>query len=198
MGDRPIARFRPGDKADPDAHPDVNSKGDTITPVEAVLDRAATKKLHAKAEEAQQYLDERAKRQAEPVRMEGLKPLPATMPRPSPGQIPSGPDALGLVPSVRRSIPAPYKRDRISAGRHGKTWGYLAADQVRVGDIVVDFGRVDSRGFKEYRDKVAGHDVLVRQTVLVMNPLGELREFDLDEQLRVFRVHEVEQDDAGT
>jgi hypothetical protein len=45
-------------------------------------------------------------------------------------------------PVTRRVIPAPYRRDRISGGRHGKTWQEPLAGTVRPGDIMPDVGLV--------------------------------------------------------
>lgn len=205
-----MTKFDPDAKKDPDAHPDVNDAGDTITPVEAVISHKDTRKLHAQAEEGerelrkhldyeQERLESQARKRSEPIRMDALKPLPPAqigiqVPR---GTIPSGPDALSRTPSMRRTKPAPFQRQRIAIDHHGKTWGYLRADQVQVGDMVVDVGRVESLGIKAIREKVAGHDVLTGERVLMMNPLGEMREFGRDEQLRVFRVHEEPGDSPG-
>lgn len=197
-----MTRFDPDAKVDPDAHPDVNDHGDLITPLEAGISHKDTRKLHAKAEEGErewnhhrdqalEELERQAAKRREPIRMDGLQPLPPAqigiqVPK---GHLPGGPDALSMTPSIRRSIPAPYQRPSIQAGRHGKTWGYLRADQVEIGDIIVDFGRVDSLATRGIREKVAGHDVLVGEKTVFMNPLGKVEDFDPDAQLRVFRVH---------
>lgn len=49
---------------------------------------------------------------------------------------------LPAVPTTRRVIPPPFRRQRISIDHHGKTWQSVRADQVLEGDIVPDLGRV--------------------------------------------------------
>lgn len=49
---------------------------------------------------------------------------------------------LPAMPATRRVIPAPFRRTRIEAGRHGKRWQYVRAGQVAVGDILPEVGRV--------------------------------------------------------
>lgn len=47
------------------------------------------------------------------------------------------------IPSTRRVIPAPFKRDRVVGGRHGKTWHEgMAAKEIRARDIIPDIGLV--------------------------------------------------------
>lgn len=62
---------------------------------------------------------------------------------------------LPRFPSTRRVLPAPFRRDRISGGSHGKTWHLLTAEQVRRGDIITDLGRV-----VQVEQKVAHSDVV--------------------------------------
>jgi hypothetical protein len=50
--------------------------------------------------------------------------------------------ALPGHPVTRRVIPAPFRRDRLVAGRHGKTWQEVRASGVRPGDIIPDIGVV--------------------------------------------------------
>lgn len=49
---------------------------------------------------------------------------------------------LPLFPATRRVIPAPYRRDRVTGGSHGKAWTLVTAEQVRKGDIITDLGLV--------------------------------------------------------
>jgi hypothetical protein len=181
-------------RPDPDAESAVRDDGTMITPIEAVISGKSSKKLHVAAELSEQIADERQKRQSEPVHMEGLKPLPPGMPRLPSGVIPGGSDATTLVPSMRRTIPAPYHRERISVDHHGKTWEYMAADQVVKDDIVVDFGKIahvtpyvahDTDPTSRGRRRIASHEGIV-----LVNIVGERKDVRSQEQLRVFRVHE--------
>jgi hypothetical protein len=183
-------------RPDPDAESGVRDDGTTITPIEAVIDGKSSKKLHAAAEMSAQISEERQKRASAPVHMEGLKPLPAGMARMPNGVIPGGSDATTLVPSMRRSVPAPFKRESVNVGRHGKTWQYLPADQVAPGDIVVDFGRVVQRASRIRYGEIAGRKVAVGDEILLVNPLEEVRPFDPADQIRVFRVHGGPEDEA--
>lgn len=51
-------------------------------------------------------------------------------------------ETLPNMPATRRVIPPPFRRPRIEAGSHGKTWQYVAATGVAAGDIVPDVGLV--------------------------------------------------------
>jgi len=184
-----VTRFDPDARPDKDAESGVNSAGTTITPMEAVIDAKSSKKLHAAAELTEQIVEERAKRKSEPIHMEGLRPLPSGLPRLPNGMIPGGSDATSLVPSMRRTIPAPFVRPSVSGGRHGKTWAYLPADQVVPEDIVVDFGRVEFTSENTLYETIAGVRAAVGVEVRLVNVLDEVRKFDPSEQLRVFRKH---------
>jgi hypothetical protein len=50
--------------------------------------------------------------------------------------------SLPRHPVTRRVIPAPFRRDSIRAGRHGKTWQEALAGTVRPGNMVPDVGMV--------------------------------------------------------
>jgi hypothetical protein len=185
-----MTKWDPNARPVADAEPGVRDDGTVVTPIEAVLDRGATRKLHAQAELSAQILEERAKRAAAPVHMEGLKPLPPGMPRLPNGVIPGGPDALSMTPSMRRAIPAPFSRESISIGKHGKTWAYLSADQVQPGDMVVDFGKVDESFENTVYQQITGRRVAVSVQRSLINVFGETRTFEPSDQLMVFRVHE--------
>jgi hypothetical protein len=186
-----VTKWDSNARPDPDAESGVReSDGTTITPIEAVISGKSSKKLHAAAELTEQITEERAKRQSEPVHLEGLKPLPPGMPRLPNGVIPGGSDATTLVPSMRRTIPAPYKRDRIAIDHHGKTWAYMAAEKVQPDDIVVDFGKIEWAALSTIYDEVAGVRAAVDVEVCMCNIAGQTKTFDPAEQIRVFRVHE--------
>jgi hypothetical protein len=196
-------------RPDPDAESGENASGQ-ITPIESVISAKDSKNLHRQAELSEQIIEERQKRAAEPVHMEGLRPLPpeirATLP--GPGQLPGGPDALGLAPGMRRSVPAPFKRDRIAVDHHGKSWAYAPAWSVQPGDIVVDFGKIAENNnritYKDISEVVVGEvvhlssalrdaggeQVAVGTDYLLVNIDGKEKVVSPTDQLRVFRVHE--------
>jgi hypothetical protein len=45
-------------------------------------------------------------------------------------------------PATRRVIPAPFQRDRVIGGKHGKEWRVLQAQQIQPRDIIPDLGLV--------------------------------------------------------
>lgn len=109
------------------------------------LDKAAEGKIPAPPIEA--FLSDDALQQIEndtraadaPVRAENLIPIhpaaAAEMRRQDGGSLPK-------MPAMRRVIPKPFQRPRITGGSHGKSWRYVRADQVRTDDIVPEIGRV--------------------------------------------------------
>lgn len=182
---------------DSDARPDPNaesgvreSDGTTITPIEAMISEDSSRKLHRQAALAEEIAEERQKRASAPIHMEGLQPLPQGMPRMPNGVIPGGSDATTLVPSMRKTIPAPYKRPRIAIEHHGKTWAYAKAESVVKDDLVVDFGKIAEVQQRTNYDKIAGLKVAVGVDVVLINIMDEVKVFDPTEQVRVFRVHE--------
>jgi hypothetical protein len=184
-----MTKWDPSARPVADAESGVNSAGTEITPIEAVLDRSATRKLHAQADLSAQIIEERQKRASEPIHMEGLKPLPLGMPRLPNGVIPGGSDATSLVPSMRRAIPPPFSRESISIDHHGKSWQYMQAGAVRADDIVVDFGKI--AGWYEHTlyETIAGVKAAVDVEMCLVNIAGEMRPFGLAEEIRVFRKH---------
>lgn len=159
-----------------------NAEGQTITPLEAVLDRKSVDKLHEKAEAEI--------RAPGPVHLDGLKPV-IRRGGPGPGMLPAGDGtSIPMVPRMTRTIPAPHSRPRIAVDHHGKTWAYLQAGSIRKGDIVVDFGKIEHAVPGGTWEQVAGHNVLVREHIALVNIAGDRMTPDPAEQLRVFRVHE--------
>lgn len=211
-----MTRYDKDARPDDDARSGIseNALGEMITPLEAVIDAGSTRKLHREAERTQEIIAERRKRAAEPVQMAGLKPLPDALKKPgtSAGMIPGGPEALGMVPRMARTIPAPYQRPRIAIDHHGKTWAYAPAETVEPGDIVVDFGKVEMVDQQVVHGLVGDYVpkldwdvapyllqgatpddpalVAVGVVVVVRNVAGVVREFEPGQQIRVFRVHD--------
>ncbi len=177
-------------RPDPDAESAYRDDGTLVTPIEAVISEQSSSKLHAAAELSEEIAEERSKRASEPIHMEGLRPLPPGMPRLPNGVIPGGDSATTLVPSMRKTIPAPFKRERISVDHHGKTWAYMQAAEVLPGDIVVDFGMVAARSEVTCYEVVAGVKAAVGVEIHLWNILDERKVADPPDQLRVFRRHD--------
>lgn len=59
-------------------------------------------------------------------------------------------------------IPKPFKRPSISLDTSTKKWQQVTADQISVGDIIVDFGAVDIV------------DITPEDRIELWNPSGEL------------------------
>lgn len=188
-----IGKFDPEGKVDDDARSGIaeNEQGEVITPLEAAIAAKDTKNMHREAERAQEILDERRKRAKEPVHMDGLKPLPPGVnPGGGPTQLQLGvPMEAGTQPSMRRSIPPPFKRKRIEIEHHGKSWAYLRAEQVRPGDQVVDVGLVNEVGTRVLHEEVNGVWAATGAVIQLWNN-DAVTEVDPDEQVRVFRVHD--------
>ncbi len=55
-----------------------------------------------------------------------------------------GGETMPSLPKSRRVIPAPYRRDRVVGGKHGKSWHEMAAAGVEPGDIIPDVGLVQA------------------------------------------------------
>lgn len=79
-----------------------------------------------------------------PVHAENLVPISAAQAAEM-RRIDPASGSLPKFPATRRVIPAPYKRDRVVGGDHGKAWTLVTADKVRKGDIILpDVGMVVS------------------------------------------------------
>jgi hypothetical protein len=115
----------------------------------------------------------------EPVRAETLAPIsPAEAARRSTFDG----STLPKHPVTRRVIPAPYRRDSIRAGRHGKTWQDRLAGNVRPGDIIPGTGlviAVDQQIRREDGIPVAMELVITGAggNELVMDPGARIRVF---------------------
>lgn len=78
-----------------------------------------------------------------PVHAENLIPI-----SPAEGaamrQIDPASGKLPMFPATRRVIPAPFKRDRVTGGSHGKAWTLVLAPKILPGDIITGIGLVVS------------------------------------------------------
>ncbi len=95
---------------------------------------------------------------------------------------------LPHAPATRRVIPAPYRRDRVVGGKHGKKYQDIRANQIRRGDIIPGIGlvigledsiRYDGEG--ELGPIAAGTDVHVQGAG------GNEMTYDSGATVRVFR-----------
>ena len=107
-----------------------------------------------------------------PVRAENLVPISKAEAK---RRLTFDGDTMPKFPATRRVIPAPYQRDRVTGGQHGKKWRELVAQQIHPGDIIPDIGlvvRVEERTLYATRsDAEAGH---AHVDPLVGGPDGEI------------------------
>lgn len=100
-------------------------------------------------------------------------------------------ETLPSMPRMRRVIPAPFRRPRIAVEHHGKAWTTCKAENVGLGDIVPDVGRVISRELVTLRETVAGVPDVAVGVQVVLHGLGGARvPFREGEFVRVFRQSE--------
>jgi hypothetical protein len=97
-------------------------------------------------------------------------------------------EKLPSMPVQRRVIPAPFRRPRISAGSHGKTWQSCRAGEVAVGDIVPDVGQVVYAGERVIHESLEGYDVAVGLRVVLAGKGGVVQVHRPEARLQVFRA----------
>lgn len=102
-------------------------------------------------------------------------------------------ESLPRVPSARRVLPAPFRRERVDLTRHGRAWTTCRADQVTPGDVVPDVGRIESaetvRRFEPAGDEGSG--VAVGMKILLTGVAGNRAAFEPGEDVRAFRLAEL-------
>jgi hypothetical protein len=143
--------------------------------VEAFMSPAALKQAEAQTAAA-----------AAPVHAEDLVPITAAE---AAARTTFGGEALppGL-PRLRRVIPAPYQRERISIGRHGRTWQPCTAGDIEVGDTVPGLGLVVRREEVVRYETVAGvPGVATGMDVKLTGKGGIERPYDPGTPLRAHR-----------
>lgn len=92
------------------------------------------------------------------------------------------------IPKTRRVIPAPYRRDRVVGGKHGKKWQELPAGQVRRGDILFGQGVVTRTDTEVRHETVEGvEDVATGVDALIWSGLDNFTVIDSRAVVRVFR-----------
>jgi hypothetical protein len=98
---------------------------------------------------------------------------------------------LPRVPTSRRVLPAPFQRQRVDLTRHGRAWTQCRADEVAVGDVVPDVGRIALTEPVIRYEMVAGvPDVAVGMKVILTGVAGNRVAFEPGETLRAFRLVE--------
>jgi hypothetical protein len=98
---------------------------------------------------------------------------------------------MPMFPQTRRVIPAPFRRERINAERHGRTWHTCKAETLKPGDTVKGVGLLDEV-WKEIRyETIAGVSKVAVGTDLIMrNAGGDLHRCDVSDIVEVHRVPE--------
>jgi hypothetical protein len=99
---------------------------------------------------------------------------------------------LPRVPSTRRVLPAPFRRERVSLDRHGRAWQSCRADAVEPGDVVPEIGRIAGTDFDIKYETVAGvPDVATGMKVILTGIDGNSAAFDPGQHVRAFRLAEL-------
>lgn len=99
---------------------------------------------------------------------------------------------LPRVPSSRRVLPAPFRRQRVSLDRHGRSWQQVRADAVQPGDVVPEVGRIAGIDFDIRYETVAGvPDVATGMKVILTGIDGTAAAFDPGQHVRAFRLAEL-------
>lgn len=159
--------------------------------LERDLDKAAQGKIPAPPIEA--FMSDAALQEAQdatdaasaPVHAEDLTPI---SPVEAAARRTQHGESLPSMPTMRKVIPAPFRRPSVTGGSHGKRWQLVRAGQVARGDIIPDLGLVTGTEERVIRESVAGvGEVPVRTEIAVTGAGGLTRQFRLDAQVRVFR-----------
>lgn len=80
-------------------------------------------------------------------------------------------EEMPRFPATRRVIPAPFKRDRITGGSHGKAWTTIAAAGIVAGDIIPEVGLVTDREERiVYTTRTAVSEGLPWQSAVIALP----------------------------
>jgi len=160
--------------------------------LERDMDKAAAGKIPAPpiesfmSDAALTAAEEATRRASEPVRAQDLKPISgaeAAARRTQHGE------SLPSMPATRRVIPAPFRRQRVVGGRHGKTWQSVRAELVATGDMTELVGLVASVQAVVRRETVAGRPGVATGTDVVLTGIGGASQtVDASALVRVFRA----------
>jgi hypothetical protein len=122
---------------------------------------------------------------AETVRQQDLVPITAGEAR---QRTTFDGEHLPSVPSLRRVIPEPFRRERVSLDRHGRAWQETEAQDVEAGDVVPDVGRIVSTEIHTRYATVAGMpDVAVGMDIILTGIDGTRHVFAPGCRVRAFR-----------
>lgn len=142
-------------------------------PVEAFLSDSALEQV------------ERANRPDKTVRQGDLVPI---SPAEAAARTTFDGEHMPRLPSLRRVIPEPFRRDRVDLTRHGRSWQTCRADAVEAGDMVVDVGRVMSTEAVIRYETVAGiPDVATGMSVVIKGAGGNELVLQPGDTVRAFR-----------
>jgi hypothetical protein len=98
---------------------------------------------------------------------------------------------LPRVPSTRRVIPAPFRRESFNLDRHGRSWQPTRADAVVAGDVVPGVGRIEATEIVTRYETVAGiPDVATGMKVTLVGIAGNRVPFDPGHIVQAFRLAE--------
>jgi hypothetical protein len=96
---------------------------------------------------------------------------------------------LPRLPSTRRVIPAPFRRERVSLDRHGRTWQTCRAETVQAGDMVAGLGRVRETETVTRYETVSGvPGVAVGVKVIITGIAGNRAVYEPGQDVRAFRL----------
>jgi hypothetical protein len=123
-----------------------------------------------------------------PVRQEDMVPITAAE---AANRVRFDGEHLPRAPRTARVLPAPFQRQRVDLTRHGRAWTQCRADEVAIGDVVPDVGRIALAEPVIRYETVAGvPDVAVGMKVILTGVAGNRVAFEPGETLRAFRLVE--------
>jgi len=98
---------------------------------------------------------------------------------------------LPNMPVTRRVKPPPFRRSRIEISHHGRTWQYVTAEKVQVGDTVPGVGEVTGRQIVRRYETVEGvPGVAVGMKVILTGKGGNVVPFELTDKVHAHRLAE--------
>lgn len=160
--------------------------------LERDMEKAAAGKIpappveHFMSDAALQSAEDATRAAAEPVHAGDLKPISAAE---AARRTTISGDTLPAMPATRRVIPAPFRRQRVTGGRHGKTWQSVPADEVVKGDMTECVGVVGDVASVIRRETVAGRAGVATGTDVVLTGIGGVAvAVDAASRVRVFRA----------
>lgn len=147
-------------------------------PVEAFMSDAALEQVEAQTAAA-----------AAPLHAEDLIPISKEA---AASRIVFDGERLPRAPATRRVIPPPFQRPRFNLDRHGRAWTTCRADEVAVGDMVTDLGRVAGTETVIRYETVAGiPDVATGMKVILTGISGNRAVYEPGTPVRAFRKAEL-------